>query len=74
MNLGDKKSVISVRVSSDFYSWLSNRAEFSALSVSDYVRYILEDFKRAVEISEAIEKYNRDFCHGDQQTDLDDKL
>lgn len=66
MNLGDKKATISVRVSSDFYSWLSERAELSAMSVSDYVRYILEDFKRAVEISQAIEKYNQDYCNGNE--------
>lgn len=66
MNLGDKRSTISVRVTPDFYSWLSERAELSALSVSDYVRYILEDFKRAVEISQAIEKYNQDFCNGNE--------
>lgn len=66
MNLGDKKATISVRVSSDFYQWLCDHAELSAMSVSDYVRYVLEDFKRAVEISQAIEKYNQDFCNGNE--------
>lgn len=54
MRLGDKDSRISVRVSKEFDNWLSERAALAGMSVSDYVRYVLEDFRRAVKIAEVV--------------------
>lgn len=72
MNTG-KSCLVSVRVSEDFANWLNARSELSGMSTSQYVRYILEDFKRAVEIAQSIEKYNQDFCSsGNESPDLDD--
>ena len=73
MRLGDKKSVLAVRVNEDFANWLNDHATSSGLSVSDYVRFILEGFKRDYEVAQAIKDYQANYC-GNQSPDKHDKL
>lgn len=69
--LNNKDSRISFRVSKEFDNWITDRASLSGMSVSDYVRYVLEDFRRSVQIAE---KLSEVLDHGDESTAIDDKL
>lgn len=60
MRLGNKDSRISVRVSNEFDNWLSERAFLSHMSQSDYIRFVLEDFRRSVLIAEKVAEVCQD--------------
>lgn len=60
LNIGNKDSRLTVRISSEFDNWLQDRAALSHLSVSDYVRFVLEDFRRSVIIAEKVQEVLQD--------------
>lgn len=60
MNIGNKDSRLTVRISSEFDNWLQERAALSGLSVSDFVRFVLEDFRRSVIIAEKVQEVLND--------------
>lgn len=59
MNLNNKDVTIAFRVSEDFSRWLKDRAESSQISVSDYIRFVLEDHKRACDLADLIRGYQQ---------------
>lgn len=69
--LNNKDSRISFRVSKEFYNWITDRAALSGMSVSDYVRYVLEDFRRSVQIAE---KLSEVLDYGDESTSVNHQL
>lgn len=66
--LNNKDSRISFRVSKEFDNWITDRAALSGMSVSDYVRYVLEDFRRSVQIAE---KLSEVLDNGNESTSID---
>lgn len=69
MNIGNKDSRLTVRISSEFDNWIQERASLSGLSVSDFVRFVLEDFRRSVIIAEKVQEVLKD---GDSTTSVND--
>lgn len=54
MRLGAKDDRISIRVSKDLSNWISDRSRLSGMNESDFIRFILEDFRRTVQIAERV--------------------
>lgn len=55
MNLSESRNVIiAFRTSEEFASWLKEHAESSGLSVSDYIRFVLEGHKWASEMVDKV--------------------
>lgn len=69
LNIGNKDSRLTVRISSEFDNWIQERAALSHLSVSDYVRFVLEDFRRSVIIAEKVSEV---LDNGYSTTPIDD--